>query len=124
VKNTKRNSLFVNFTPAASKVAQKSMRASTRKWNLRNRTDLSLKDIAKMYNPILRGWINYYGRYYKSQLYSVFRHFNKTLVAWARRKYKKLRAHKTKAIMFLEKIAEREPQLFEHWKIGMVGAFA
>lgn len=124
VKNTKQNSMFVNFTPSVSKATLKSMRASTRKWNFRNRTDLSLEDIADMYNPILRGWISYYGRYYKSGLYSVFRHFNKTLVAWARKKYKRLRAYKTRAVIFMEKIAEREPHLFVHWKIGMVGSFA
>ena len=123
VKNTKRNSIFVSFTPSVSKAAQKSMRASTKKWNFRNRTDLSLEDIGRMYNPILRGWINYYGRYYRSGLYSVLRHFNKTLVAWARRKYKALKTHKTRATIFLEKISEREPHLFAHWKMSMVGAF-
>lgn len=124
VKNSKRNSLFLNFTPAVSKTALKSMRAETRRWNFRNRTDLNLKDIANMYNPILRGWINYYGRYTRSSLYSVFRHFNKTLIAWAMRKYKKLKGRKTRAGILLEKLSEKEPHLFAHWKIGMAGAFA
>lgn len=123
-KNTKRNSLFVNFTPAVSKAAQKSMRAETRRWNFRNRTDLELKDIANMYNPVLRGWLGYYGRYYPSALYSVLRHFNRTLVAWARRKYKRFKSHKTRAAIFLEKISEKQPHLFAHWKKGMVGSFA
>lgn len=123
-KNTKRNSMFVNFTPAVSKVALKSMRAETRKWGIRNRTDLNLKDIANMYNPVLRGWIAYYGRYYRSGLYPVFRHFNKTLIAWAMRKFGRFRDRKTWASIFMEKISEREPSLFAHWKAGMVGAFA
>ncbi len=54
----------------------------------------------------------------------VWRHFNKTLVAWARRKYKPLQRHKTRAAIFLEKIAEKEPHLFAHWRAGMEGAFA
>ena len=116
--------MFMNFTPAVSKVAQKSMRAETRKRGLRNRTDLGLNDIATLYNPVLRGWIQYYGRYYPSALYPVLRHFNKTLVAWAMRKYKKLKDHKTRASLFLEKILEREPQLFVHWEKGMVREFA
>ena len=124
VKNNKRNSLFLNFTPAVSKTALKSMRAETRQWNFRNRTDLNLEDIANMYNPTLRGWINYYGRYSRSGLYPIFRHFNKTLVAWAMRKYKRFKNHKTRASIFLEKLCEKEPQLFAHWKIGMKGAFA
>jgi RNA-directed DNA polymerase len=123
-KNTKRNSLFVNFTPAVSKVALKTMRAKTRKDNLRNRTDLSLKEIAKWYNPILQGWLNYYGRYSRSWLYPVWRHFNKTLIAWAMRKYRHFRQRKTRASLFLEKIMRQQPKLFVHWRNGMKGAFA
>lgn len=122
-KNKKTNSMFVSFAPAVSKVAQKSMRAKTRKTGLRNRTDLSLNEIATLYNPVLRGWIGYYGHYCRSELYSVLRHFNKTLVAWARAKYKKYRGHKTRAAIFLQNLAKREPHLFAHWKIGMVGRF-
>jgi len=124
VKNATQNSMFVGFTPAVSKMAQKSMRSQTRKRGFRNRTDLSLNDIATLYNPVLRGWIEYYGRYNRSSLYPVLRHFNKTLVAWADAKYKKFRGRKTRAGIFLEKIAERQPQLFAHWKLGMIGAFA
>lgn len=124
VKNSKRNSMFVSFTPAVSKSALKSMKATTRQWNLRNRTDLELGDIARMYNPVISGWLAYYGKYCPSALYSFCRHFNKTLVAWAMRKYKKLKGHKTRASQFLEKISERNPKLFAHWKRGMVGAFA
>ena len=124
VKNAKRNSLFVSFTPAVSSAALKAMRQRTRRLNYRNRTDLSLPDIARLHNPILRGWLEYYGRFCPSALYPVFRHFNKTLVAWAMRKYKRFKGHKVRASLFLEDISEKRPQLFVHWKRGMVGAFA
>lgn len=124
VKNRKRNSIFVNFTPAVSKTAMKSMRAETRKRRIRNRTELELSDIAAMYNPVLRGWMQYYGRYYPSALDPVLGHFNKTLVAWAMRKYKKLKGHKTQAALFIQEIAKREPQMFPHWKKGTVLKFA
>lgn len=123
-KNSRRNTLFNNFTPAVSKSALKSMRAATRKSNLRNRTDLSLQDIARWYNPILQGWINYYGKYRISALYPLFRHFNKTLIAWSERKYRRFRHRKTWAAKFLEKIARENPQIFAHWRIKMKGAFA
>lgn len=123
-KNTKHNSLFLNFTPAVSKAAMKSMRATTKDNNLRNRTDLSLDDIARWYNPVLRGWINYYGKYSRSALYPVFRHFNKTLVAWAMRKHKRFRQRKTWASKYMESISKRQPGLFAHWRNGMTGAFA
>lgn len=71
-----------------------------------------------------RGWIEYYGRYYSSALYPVFRHFNMTLVAWLRRKYKKFQRHKTRANIFMEGISKRKPHLFAHWKAGKIGSFA
>lgn len=124
VKNSKQNKMFVSFTAGVSKTAQKSMRAKTRARGLRNRTDLSLNEIATMYNPVLRGWIEYYGHYCRSELSSVLRRFNKTLVAWAKAKYKKFKGHKARAGIFVQRIAKREPHLFAHWKIGMIGAFA
>ena len=86
--NRKRKSLFINFTPAVSNNAVKAMRHRTRKLNYRNRTELSLAEISQYYNPVLRGWLTYYGKFSRSAMYPVFRHFNKTLVAWAMKKYK------------------------------------
>ncbi len=124
VKNRKRDSIFVSFTPAVSKTAMNSMRSRIRRSNIRNRSDLGLNAIARWFNPILRGWLEYYGRYRPSAMYPVLSHFNNTLVAWARRKYKRLQRHKTRAGRFIENISERDPHLFEHWKRGMVGSFA
>ena len=111
MKNRRRNSLFVSFTPAVSNKAVKAMRETTRKLNFRNRTDLSLADIARLHNPVLRGWLAYYGQFCRSALYPVFRHFNKTLVAWAMRKYKRLKGHKIRAGRFLEQLPRRSPNL-------------
>jgi RNA-directed DNA polymerase len=124
VKNRKRNTLFVSFTPAVSASALKTMRAKTRRLNYRNRTELSLDDIARLHNPVLRGWIAYYGRFYPSALSPVFKHFDNTLVAWAMRKYKRLKGHKTQACRFIESIAKRQPDLFVHWRKGMTTGLA
>lgn len=124
VKNRKRNTMFVSFTPAASKAAVKAMRETTRKLNYRNRTELSLADISRLHNPILRGWLEYYGKFCRSAMYPVLRHFNRTLVAWAMRKYKRLKDRKTRASRFLEGLSEKQPHLFVHWQRKMVGAFA
>lgn len=124
VKNSKKNSLFVSFTPAVSSKAVTAMRQKTRKLNYRNRTDLSLADIARLHNPILRGWLEYYGKFCRSAMYPVLRHFNMTLRAWAMKKYKRLKGHKIRAARFLEGLAEKQSYLFVHWQRGMVGAFA
>jgi group II intron reverse transcriptase/maturase len=122
-RNTKTNQMFFSFMTAVSKASAKSMREKTRNYRFYKRTELSLNDIAKQFNPVLKGWIEYYGKYNRSSLYPVLRYFNMTLVAWARHKYKRLRG-KMRAVRVLENIAKREPHLFAHWKIGMVGAFA
>jgi len=122
--NSRTNEVFQNFMPAVSKSAAKSMRAHIRASRMRNRTELSLKEIADRYNPILRGWIGYYGCYYKSALDPVMLHFNKTLVAWAMRKYKKLKGHRTRASLFIKKIQKESPDLFIHWKQGYGIGFA
>ena len=100
------------------------MREAIRKTNFRNRTQVMLEDIAHQLNPVLRGWMEYYGRYCPSALYPVFRHVNRFLVAWAMRKYKRLSGHRTRAGIFLESISRKNPRLFAHWRKGTVGAFA
>jgi len=72
-----------------------------------------------MFNPVLRGWINYYGRFYKSELYSVLRHFNRALVRWVRRKYKKFARRQRRAKKWLDEIARRDQKLFVHWQMGI-----
>jgi len=124
VQNSRDNSLFVSFTPAVSKEAQKSMRAKIRKSGLSRKTEVSIQDIADIYNPILRGWIEYYGKYNVAELSSVMRHFNQAIRRWIMRKYKKFKGCKTRAGEFLAEIAKREPNLFVHWEKGIIGAFA
>ncbi len=123
-KKKEENEFFIGFNPDVSKQALTSMRAETRQRNLRNRTDMSLEEIAEHYNPVLQGWLNYYGRYNRSSMYLMQRDFNRTQVAWAMRKFKKLRSHKTRAVKFMENISKRQPSLFVHWKEGMIGSFA
>ena len=123
-KNRKRNSLFISFTPAVSKDALKAMRRKIRTLRVRMATDMSIAQIAQWLNPLIHGWLAYFGRYCRSALYPMCRHVNKALVRWARRKFKALRRHKSRAAQFMEKIAEQNPRLFAHWKAGMIGAFA
>ena len=108
---------FISFTPAVSNDAAKRMRQEMRHWRINLRSDKAIDDLARMWNPVLRGWIQYYGRFYKSALYSVFRHFNGLLVRWAMRKYKRLHRHRRRAEYWLGGIATREPRLFAHWKL-------
>jgi RNA-directed DNA polymerase len=110
---------FINFSPAVSKDAATRMRQEMRRWRVQMRSDKSLEDISRMFDPVLRGWITYYSSYYRSALYPVLRHFNRTLVRWATRKYKRFRRHRRRAERWLERIATKEPNLFTHWRMGV-----
>jgi RNA-directed DNA polymerase len=108
---------FISFTPAVSNDAAKRMRQNMRRWRIHLRSDKAIDDLARMWNPVLRGWIQYFSRFYKSALYPVFRHLNGLLIRWAMRKYKRLRRHHRRAEYWLGGIARREPRLFAHWHL-------
>ena len=124
VKNPRNGKLFCGFNPAVSTLALKTMRATIRDLNIRRQTQLSLADIAQRLNPLLRGWIEYYGRYAPSALRPMGRHVNLTLLGWVRRKFKRFQAHKTRAGRFLEKLARERADIFVHWRLGMISGFA
>lgn len=108
---------FINFSPAVSKEAATRMRQEMRHWKLHLRSDKAIDDLSRMWNPVLRGWIQYYGRFYPSALYPVFRHLDTLLTRWSMRKYKRLRRHRRRAACWLGGLARREPRLFAHWSL-------
>jgi RNA-directed DNA polymerase len=110
---------FVSFLPAVSRDEVVRMQREIRSWHLPRRSDKSLQDLAHMFNPIVRGWINYYGYFYKSMLYPVLKHLNRKLTMWAMRKYRRLKRRERRARERLRTIASREPTLFAHWKFGV-----
>ncbi|MEV8063495.1 group II intron reverse transcriptase/maturase [Streptomyces antimycoticus] len=111
--------LKTGFLPAVSKAAMKSMARAIRSWRLGRCTELSFREIAAMINPVVAGWINYYGRFYKSRLIRFLeQQINPFLVKWARRKYKRYRRASRKARRKLAEIASTFPGMFAHWKHG------
>jgi group II intron reverse transcriptase/maturase len=124
VQNSRDKSLFGGFNPAVSSSAMKAMREAIRDLNLRRQTQLTLQDIARQLNPLLRGWIGYYGRYARTALAPLLRYVNQTLVAWARRKFKRFNRSKLLASQFLQRLAKERADLFAHWRIGLTGVFA
>jgi len=118
---------FINFSPAVSDKAVRAIRAEIRSWSLPKRSDKSIEDLSRMFNPIVRGWLQYYGRYYRSALYPPMRKLDRALARWAYRKYKKLRGHLRRATHWIARMSRRDSRLFAHWQMGvrrgsMVGA--
>ena len=108
---------FVSFSPAISRKAAQSLRQKIRReWRLQTRTYLSLDELAHRINPVISGWVNYYGKFCRSELHSVLDHINEALAGWAMRKFKRLRRRKTRAHAWLKGLARRNPELFAHWR--------
>ncbi|MDH4138272.1 MAG: group II intron reverse transcriptase/maturase [Anaerolineae bacterium] len=112
---------FVSFLPAISNKAAKHIRGIIRNWRMAGtKNNQSLEDLARLSDPYVRGWMNYYGRFYRSKCGLVLRYLNDALVKWARRKYKtRFRRKERKAAHWLGRIAARDPNLFVLWKLGI-----
>ena len=107
-------SMFTGFLPAVSKDALKRMSEEVRSWRIHLRTATELKDLASWANPIVRGWMTYYGRYYRTALDGLLRRINAYLMRWAQRKYKRLRPFR-KARRWWHELTARQPRMFAHW---------
>jgi RNA-directed DNA polymerase len=106
---------FVSFNPAISGKARKAVNKKVRNWHLKRRSGTDLSGLAEDINPKVRGWINYYGAFYRSGLYSLARHIDEHLVRGAMQKFKRLRGRFARAWDWLNAARQREPRLFAHW---------
>src|ERR1039458_8648983 len=121
--------LFCGFLPAISAKATQAITAEVANWGIHRMSDKELTDLSRMFNPIIRGWVSYYGRYRPSALRRTLECVDRRLARWARGKYKRLAAHPRQAASWLRRIEEQSRNLFGHWKLtitpqgsGMTGA--
>lgn len=105
---------FTAFLPAISKDALKKISAEVRSWRLHRHIEMTTADIAAWINPKVRGWMTYYGTFYRSALYPVLHRINTCLLRWIMNKYKRLRTWK-KAARSMAAAAAARPRYFTHW---------
>ena len=110
----KNGRMFLGFNPAVSKDSLKKMGSQVRTWRLHQRTRSSEHDLARLVNPVVRGWMHYYGAFYRSALYPLLARINAYLMRWSRKKYKPLRGRK-KAQAQWEQAVKLRPRFFSHW---------
>lgn len=120
LSRTRQGKLFVGFNPAVSDKAKKSIRQTIRKWRIHLWSGATVESIAKEINPIVRGWINYYGKYRRSELRFSLQQIDEYLIRWAKSKYKRLRGRKMRAVKAIKQLSQHCPSLFAHWKAGFV----
>src|SRR4029450_7660928 len=97
-----------------SNAAKKAMRQEMRSWHLQLKSDKTLEDLSKMFDPVLRGWANYYGKFYKSGMARIWQHLNRYLTRWVMRKYKRLARHRRGGSKHLGRGGREKRQFFEH----------
>jgi RNA-directed DNA polymerase len=113
----KNGKIFTSFSPAISPKALKAIGQVVRRWRMHLWTGRDLAELAEQINPIVAGWINYYGRFGRSELYPLLQRINTYLMRWAARKYKRLRAWNRRKQWWLTMI-DRDPKLFAHWALA------
>ena len=111
----KEGKLFRGFLPAVGDKASVKIREKLVEMKIHSSTSKTLKEIAEASNPVIRGWINYYGQFYKSALNKVLESINDRLAKWAVKKYKRFHGSIVQARNWLLKIKKRDPKLFAHW---------
>ncbi|MDR0250874.1 MAG: group II intron reverse transcriptase/maturase [Burkholderiales bacterium] len=116
----KDGAIFLNFLPAISGKAAKGVRQTVRDWNLQRHTPITLEEIARRINPVLRGWVAYYGRFYQSALYPVMAQVDLHLAKWIARRHKRVRRSLARAFEWLRRIRRNHPRLFVHWCLAYV----
>jgi hypothetical protein len=113
-RNERQARTFTGFLPAVSKDAINKISGEIRQWRLHRKTGLTLADLARWINPIVRGWMQYYGAFHRSALYPLLQRINTYLVRWLRKKYKRLQPFK-KAKAAWQRVTSQYPKTFAHW---------
>lgn len=112
----KRGRLFTSFLPAVSDTALKRMRETVRGWKLHRQTPAALAELAQQYDSTIRGWMNYYEAFYRTEMQKLYQYLDQRLMQWARRKYKTLRKRKLRSADWLDKMKDQFPEMFAYWR--------
>ena len=105
------------LNPAMSDKAMKAKGKQIRDWHLNRRSGADLSDLAEEINPQVRGWVDYYGAFYRSRLHRIAERIDEHIVRWAMQKFKRLRGRPLRAWAWLAAVRQRQPRLFAHWAL-------
>lgn len=118
----KQGHVYPGFLPAISTASKKAIHRKIRSWHLQLKSGYTLECLAEMYNPVIQGWFNYYGKFYPSEMQYIWFKLNEYLVRWVMQKYRRFKKGKRRARIFLRNYACNNPNLFAHWKFGVLSS--
>ena len=110
--------MFLGFSCAISISSKKRILTEIRSTNFHRWSTANLDDLSNLLNPKLRGWVNYFGKFGKSELQRVFRVFHQRLVKWVLNRYTSLKGSIKRAYTYLKQLQGSNPALFYHWEQG------
>lgn len=116
VIKSNRGGWFLGYGAAIGESAQKKIRELIKESRLVRWTTATIESIAAEWNPRIRGWINYYGKFGRRELYNVFDVFNMKLARWIGNKYRL--TGKWACIKRLKLMKQENRNLFAHWSLS------
>jgi len=119
-KSKKTGGLFLGFDCAISISSRKRIADKLGELKVEKLSYKSIVGVAQFLNPMIRGWINYFGKFRISMLHKVFRLLNKRLVRWARKRYKRYKTSLKRGFQWLKTVQEQYPTLFYHWQFNFL----
>ncbi|RLD50185.1 MAG: group II intron reverse transcriptase/maturase [Bacteroidetes bacterium] len=117
-KSKKTGNMFLGYDCAISISSRKRIADKLEGLRIETLSFKSIVGIAQYLNPMIRGWVNYYGKFRGSELSRVFRLLRNRLIRWARKRYKRYRTNFNRAFRWLDRVREQYPNLFYHWQVG------
>lgn len=117
---TKAGKVTMSFQPSVSRKSMRSIVRKCRGLKIHRWTDRGIEEVSKLLTPMIRGWIQYYGKFCKRGMNTLFLRVNNRLTKWAYNKYKRFKRHKSFGLarMWLRNVAKRHSYLFPHWEYG------
>jgi len=117
-RNLKKGGSFLQFDCIMSKKAKVRITRDLRDLKLHKKTQHTIQDLAVLLDPLIRGWLNYYGRINRKCMKPVFYYLHHRLIKWIINKYKRFKRSKVKAVRWLRRVCNSYPNLFYHWTLG------
>ena len=116
--------LFIGYDCAISISSRKRIADKLEALNVNKLSFKSIVGVAQFLNPMIRGWVHYYGKFKMFELTKVFRLLSMRLVWWARKRYKRYKTSIRKAYKWLASIRKQFPTLFYHWNFSQINVIA
>jgi group II intron reverse transcriptase/maturase len=120
----KKGNLFLGYDCAISIGSRKRIADKLEELNVNKLTFKSIVGVAQYLNPMIRGWVHYYGKFKMYELTKVFRLLSKRLVWWARKRYKRYKTSIRKGYKWLATVRKQFPTLFYHWNFSQINIIA